>query len=175
MKHALPQYERVVSDRERVLGSYHPDTMTARGNLANAYLAARRVKDAIPVYERTLADREMAQGADDMDTMTARGNLANAYHSAGRLKDALPLYEQTLAACERVLGPTHQSTLTATGEPGLRLPRRAAAVRGDRGVRAHPGRLRAGPRPGSPADPCGAGEPQGRPSGLTPDPAGPAD
>ena len=146
------------ADRERVLGTYHPDTLTARGNLANAYLAARRLKDALPVYERTLADREMAQGADDVDTLTARGNLANAYHSAGRLKDALPLYEQTLVDCERVLGPTHQATLTSRANLALRLPRRAAADRGGQGVRAHPGRLRAGARPGSPADPGRAGK-----------------
>jgi tetratricopeptide (TPR) repeat protein len=41
-----------------VQGRDHPDTLTARGNLAAAYRAADRLRDAIGAYKRVLADRD---------------------------------------------------------------------------------------------------------------------
>ncbi|MEU2107157.1 FxSxx-COOH system tetratricopeptide repeat protein [Nocardia sp. NPDC019255] len=101
------------TDHERVLGTDHPDTLTARNNLAGAYQSAGRLTEAIPLYEQTLADRERILGLDHPDTLTARNNLAGAYQSAGRLTEASDLLDQTLADCERVLGADHPNTLAA--------------------------------------------------------------
>ena len=99
--------------RERVLGADHPDTLTARNNLADAYVSAGRLDEAIPLFERTLADHERVLGADHPDTLTSRHNLAGAYVSAGRLGEAIPLFERTLADRERVLGADHPDTLAS--------------------------------------------------------------
>ncbi|WP_420819164.1 tetratricopeptide repeat protein [Nonomuraea lactucae] len=53
---AVPLLERALADRERILGNDHPDTLSSRNNLANAYLDARDLRRAIPLLERTLAD-----------------------------------------------------------------------------------------------------------------------
>jgi len=110
---AIEYGHSLVDDSERVLGKTHPDTLTARNNLAYAYQDAGRLDKAIPLYERTLADSERVLGKTHPDTLTARNNLAYAYQDAGRLDKAIPLYERTLADSERVLGKTHPSTLTA--------------------------------------------------------------
>ena len=94
-------------------GPDHPDTLTARANLADTYHLANKLADALPLYERTFADRERVQGPEHPDTITACGNLASAYHSARKLTVALPLYERTLADCERV----HRRR--PPGHPGL--------------------------------------------------------
>ena len=39
---AIAIYEPLLADRERILGAEHPDTLTTRGNLADAYQAAGR-------------------------------------------------------------------------------------------------------------------------------------
>ena len=104
---------RLLADRERVLGPDHPDTLTARNNLANAYRAVGRADEAITLHEQTLADRERVQGPDHPDTLSSRNNLANAYLAAGRADEAFALREQTLADRERVQGPDHPDTLTA--------------------------------------------------------------
>jgi hypothetical protein len=109
---AIPLYERTLADREQVLGSAHPDTLTARNNLAGAYQPAGRLAEAIPLYERTLADREQVLGGTHPSTLTSRNNLAGAYRSAGRLAEAIPLYERTLADREQVLGDAHPETLS---------------------------------------------------------------
>ena len=105
--------ESVLADLERVLGAAHPNTLTARSNLAYAYASAGDLGRAISLYEQTLADCERVLGADHPDTLTARNDLAYAYASAGDLGRAIPLYEQTLADLERVLGSDHPDTLTA--------------------------------------------------------------
>src|ERR1019366_919717 len=85
-KDAIALYESVLADRGRVQGPDHPDTLTARANLAYAHRTAGRLKQAMPIYERVLADRERVQGPDHPDTLTARGNLAHASPSARRPK-----------------------------------------------------------------------------------------
>ena len=101
----------LAADCERVLGADHPDTLTSRNNLAEAYRAAGRTAEAIALYERTLADRERVLGADHPNTLGSRNNLALAYQAAGRTAEAIPLYERTLADRERVLGADHPNTL----------------------------------------------------------------
>ncbi len=112
MKDAIPLYERLVVDRERVQGPDHRDTLTARANLAGAYHSAGRLADALPVYEQAVADFERVLGTDHPDTLTSRGNLAHAYYMARRLSDAIRMFERTIADSERALGPDHPLTKT---------------------------------------------------------------
>ena len=55
---AIAVGESLTADLGRVLGSGHPDTLTAQNNLAAAYRDAGRFGEAIPLFERTLAARE---------------------------------------------------------------------------------------------------------------------
>ncbi|MFJ9251099.1 tetratricopeptide repeat protein, partial [Streptomyces sp. NPDC101776] len=57
----------------------HPDTLTARNNLANSYSHAGRLQEALDLREQVLADRERILGPDHPATLTARNNLANSY------------------------------------------------------------------------------------------------
>ena len=98
---------------KRAQGPDHPDTITARGNLASAYHSARKLAQAIPLYEENLADCERVFGPDHPDTLTSRSNLAHAYHTVGRYAEAQAMFERTLADAERALGPDHPLTQTA--------------------------------------------------------------
>ena len=105
--------EAVLADSERLLGTDHPDTLTARHNLANAYQAAGRTTEAITLHEQNLADRQRVLGPDHPRTLTSRNNLANAYQDAGRTTEAITLHERTLADSQRLLGPDHPDTLNS--------------------------------------------------------------
>jgi tetratricopeptide (TPR) repeat protein len=85
---AVALHERTLTDRERVLGPDHPDTLGSRNNLAAAYQEAGRTAEAIALHERTLTDYERLLGRDHPHTLTSRNNLANAYQDAGRTDDA---------------------------------------------------------------------------------------
>ncbi|WP_083872396.1 FxSxx-COOH system tetratricopeptide repeat protein [Nocardia testacea] len=110
---AVTYLHRAIAHHERVLGPDHPDTLTARHNLAYAYSSAGRTAEAIPLFERTLTDSERILGSDHPDTLTSRNNLADAYRSAGRAAEAISLFERTLTDSERLLGPDHPSTLNS--------------------------------------------------------------
>ena len=116
---AIAVGEPLTADSERVLGPDHPDTLTSRDNLANAYQDAGRTGEAITLHEQTLTDRERVLGPDHPNTLTSRGNLALAYQVAGRTGEAITLHEQNLADSERVLGPDHPDTLASRGNLAL--------------------------------------------------------
>jgi len=113
MPDAIAMGEPLTADLERVLGPDHPDTISARNNLARAYRATGRVADAIPLVQQTLATRERLLGADHPSTITSRNNLASAYRASGRPAEAIPLFEANVAACERLLGADHPKTLAS--------------------------------------------------------------
>jgi hypothetical protein len=75
---AIPLFERVLADSERVLGKDHPDTLTPRAGLAVTYQDEGRTPEAISLDEQTLADSERILGTDHPDTLTSRNNLAYA-------------------------------------------------------------------------------------------------
>ena len=115
---AITLQETVLTDRERILGPEHPDTLTARHE-------PRRLLPAGGTHHRrdhpprtVLTDRERLLGPEHPDTLIARNNLAVSYWQAGRTDDAITLQETVLTDRERLLGPEHPDTLTA------RKPRR---------------------------------------------------
>ena len=95
------------------LGADHPETLTSRNNLANAYQDAGKLEEAITLYEQNLKDFEDLLGPAHPETLTSRNNLANAYQDAGRLNEAIALYEQALTDSTHILGPNHLYTLAA--------------------------------------------------------------
>ena len=116
---AIIYFARAYSDRQRVLGPDHPDTLGSRNNLAYAYRAAGDLGRAIPLYEATLTDRQRVLGPDHPNTLGSRNNLASAYQAAGDLGRAIPLYEATLTDCRRVLGDGHPLTMTVNENLGI--------------------------------------------------------
>ncbi|MFD9061846.1 tetratricopeptide repeat protein, partial [Kitasatospora purpeofusca] len=119
--------EGVAADRERLLGPDHPDTLSARGNLATSYRQAGRTGEATVLGERVLADRERLLGHDHPDTLTARNNLATSYAWAGRTGEATALLEGVAADRERLLGPDHPDTLSARGNLAVSYARAGRA------------------------------------------------
>ncbi|WP_333775871.1 tetratricopeptide repeat protein, partial [Streptomyces sp. IBSBF 3136] len=73
---AIEYDERTARHSYDIHGPDHPDTLSARNNLANSYGDAGRIQDALDLRERVLADRERILGDDHPDTLSARNNLA---------------------------------------------------------------------------------------------------
>ena len=87
------------------LGPDHPDTLTARNNLAGAYRAAGRLDEAITLYEQVFSGRSRVLGPDHRSTLTSRDHLTDTYWEAGRLDEAITLKKQILADAMRIMGP----------------------------------------------------------------------
>ncbi|MFF8191831.1 tetratricopeptide repeat protein, partial [Streptomyces bobili] len=79
---AIPLFEQTLTDRVRVLGEDHPDTLASRNNLATAYWSVGDRGRAIPLFEQTLTDRVRVLGEDHPDTLDSRNTLADARQQA---------------------------------------------------------------------------------------------
>ena len=117
--------QQILEARERVSGSEHPDTLTARAWLA--YLAGRAgdAAAARDQYAALLSVRERVSGPEHPDTLTVRDGLAFWTGRAGDAAAARDQYAALLSVRERVSGPEHPDTLTVrdglarwTGEAG---------------------------------------------------------
>jgi hypothetical protein len=70
--------QQTLTDRRRVLGEDHPDTLTSRINLAGAYEQTGDLGRAIPLCEQTLTNCVRALGEDHPITLGCRSRLAAA-------------------------------------------------------------------------------------------------
>ncbi|KAF8529586.1 hypothetical protein BU17DRAFT_79596 [Hysterangium stoloniferum] len=104
---------QVVENREQILGTEHPETLTARANLADTYRQLGRWTDAEQLEVQVLEASEQILGTEHPNTLTARASLAGTYHQLGRWTDAEQLQVQVLEASEQILGTEHPNTLTA--------------------------------------------------------------
>src|SRR4029077_14158479 len=73
---ALELLQRILDARERSLGPEHPQTLTARGNLAHLTGMAGDAAGARDQYAALLPTMERVLGAEHPHTLAIRGNLA---------------------------------------------------------------------------------------------------
>jgi len=122
---ALAVQRQVLRAWEETQGAEHPDTLTARGNLAYYTGEAGDAAGARDQYAALLPVRERVSGAEHRETLIARGNLARWTGAAGDAAGARDQFAALLPVFERVFGAEHPHTLTAranlaswTGEAG---------------------------------------------------------
>jgi hypothetical protein len=98
---------------EEAYGPDHPDTLTARSNLAHWTGKGGDAAGARDQYAALLPIAERVQGPEHPDTLTARHNLARWTGVAGDAAEARDQYVVLVPVMERVLGPEHPDTLSA--------------------------------------------------------------
>jgi len=102
------------------VGPDHPDTLTARANLAAWTGEAGALATARDLYAALLPDLVRVLGPDHPHTLTARGNLAARTGETGDPATARDVYAALLPDMVRVLGPDHPHTLTTRADLALR-------------------------------------------------------
>ncbi|MGA5727099.1 tetratricopeptide repeat protein [Streptomyces seoulensis] len=83
---AIEYDERTARHSNEIHGPDHPDTLSARNNLAVSYSDTERVEEALNLGERALADCERILGNDHPATLIARKNLARARDAAAAVQ-----------------------------------------------------------------------------------------
>jgi tetratricopeptide (TPR) repeat protein len=109
---AIRLAREALADFENEPGS-RASRLTAREDLAGAYLGGGQLSAAVDAFRELLALREETQGRDHPQTITARGQLAAACRAAGLLKEAIALGRRALADFERTCGSDHVDALAA--------------------------------------------------------------
>ncbi|MFJ3439368.1 tetratricopeptide repeat protein [Streptomyces cyaneofuscatus] len=77
-RQAADLYQQVLTDRERILGPEHPNTLISRSSLAIVLGGLGQHRQAADLHQRVLTDRERILGPDHPSTLISRDNLADA-------------------------------------------------------------------------------------------------
>ena len=121
---AVEYWSELAAVSDRVLGGGHPDTLTARARLAEAYLVAGQVAEAVSWFRWVLTERVRVLGPDHPSAITARRDLGRALMAAAEFSEAVTWLERVVGDYERIRGPDRPQTLAAQDEL-------AAAYRGE--------------------------------------------
>ncbi len=105
--------ERALQEQIETLGSAHPETITARNNLASKYAQIGRREAAVAQFELALAEAERVFGDDHPQTDVIRENLAWSYEDAGQPGNAAEQWETLLKHRDERLGPVAGDTVAA--------------------------------------------------------------
>ncbi|MEU4594827.1 tetratricopeptide repeat protein [Micromonospora aurantiaca (nom. illeg.)] len=110
---AVAYWKHMTEQAVRLLGHEHPNTLTARANLAASFGQAGRITEAITIEERVATDSARLLGREHPDTLAAHANLATSYRRAGRTTEAIILIKRVVADYVQLLGDEHPHTLSA--------------------------------------------------------------
>ena len=111
---AYKNISKAFEERERVLGSEHPDTLTNLGDLAEVVKSQGKYEEAEDMNRRALHGREKILGKEHSDTLTIIHNLALVLQHQGKYKEAEELVQRVVDSRERTLGKEHPYTLMCT-------------------------------------------------------------
>jgi eukaryotic-like serine/threonine-protein kinase len=95
-KEAESFLEKSLSERRRLLGPEHPDTLMAMQALADLYLDEGAFARGEPLARETLDLRSRVLGPDDRNTLASAGLLARYYVNTGRPRPATDLLAEKL-------------------------------------------------------------------------------
>ena len=118
---ARPLFERALTDRRRMLGEDHPDTLGSANNLAFDLRALGEYERARQLDEDILIRRRRVLGADHPDTLRSANNLAADLRALDEYERARRLDEDILTRSRQVLGEDHPDTLRSANNLALDL------------------------------------------------------
>ncbi|MBQ1081514.1 MULTISPECIES: tetratricopeptide repeat protein [unclassified Nocardiopsis] len=105
--------ERTLQSLVERLGTEHPDTITARNNLATKYAQMGRRQAAVQQFELALGEAVAVYGEEHPRTEIIRENLAWALEDVGCPADAAAQWEILLGQRESQFGPADEDTVEA--------------------------------------------------------------
>lgn len=105
--------ERTLRSLVELHGTEHPDTITARNNLATKYAQMGRRQSAVQQFEVALDEAVSVYGDEHPRTEIIRENLAWGLEDAGRPADAAQHWEMLLRERESQFGPADEDTVEA--------------------------------------------------------------
>ncbi|GAA2280736.1 hypothetical protein GCM10010145_61240 [Streptomyces ruber] len=113
---AITHFRHLAHAAHQRLGSDHPDTLTARGDLAHWQGVAGDWANAFTSFRDLLEHAIQTLGPDHPFTLTVRGHLAHWRQELGDEAGAAADLDALLADRKRVLGSNHPDTLTTQGD-----------------------------------------------------------
>ena len=91
----------------------HPDILSSRNSLADAYLLEGQVEKAIALLEKNLKHSKTIPGTTRHNTQTPRNDFMSVLRAGDRINKATTPHQQTQKDRPRILGPDHPEILAS--------------------------------------------------------------
>ena len=104
-------FEQKVSDRQRLLGPEHQDTLASMAELAEVYCLQKEYEKAAPLLKHVIEVRKELLGEGHPETLHSIYELAQIYIAQKHWADAELLCHHALKGYTEKLGPQHEKTL----------------------------------------------------------------
>ena len=105
------RYEQVLSEREKVLGVGHPDTLKTVHEMASIFSYQGEYDKALEWYGRALAGMEKVLGVDHPETLTTVHEMASIFHYQGEYDKELEWINRALVGTEGIGSGPPMATL----------------------------------------------------------------
>lgn len=112
---------QVISDRRRIQGAEHPDTLKALEQHAIVLIDLGRAIEAEPQLRKVVDDLRRIEGPEHPDTLSAMSSLATALRDLGRPEEAEPLLRKVVEVRTRTLGAESLETLASINSLAILL------------------------------------------------------
>ncbi|MEI6454006.1 MAG: tetratricopeptide repeat protein, partial [Actinomycetes bacterium] len=108
--YGLRMREEILRLTQTRMGTHHPKTLMAMGNLADSHHALGHLEEAVGMKEKTLHLIRQLLGSHHPDTLKAMSSLARSLSAADRPKEAVGIREELLCRLRQRLGADHHDT-----------------------------------------------------------------
>ena len=116
---AVEIYNRVITLRERLYGTEHPDTAKSYNNIGIVYCYLSEYEKALEYHLKALKIKEKAFGTEHPNTARSYNNIGNVYGLLRKYKKALEYLIKALKIKEKVLGTEHPNTAMSYNNIGI--------------------------------------------------------
>mmetsp|Transcript_67514 Transcript_67514/g.119835 ORF Transcript_67514/g.119835 Transcript_67514/m.119835 type:complete len:465 (+) Transcript_67514:92-1486(+) len=111
----------VLDARLRTLGPDHPETLSAKRNLAKTLQRLGDLKEAEALQQQVVEAQMRTLGPEDPHTISAKRDLAETLKASGDLKGVERLHREVFEARRHTLGPDHDETIKSKNELAVAL------------------------------------------------------
>ena len=98
--------------RERIKGTWHPDTAAVYNDIARVYNLMGEYPKALELYQKALEICKKALGEEHSNTAATYNNIALVYNNLGDYAKAMEFYQKDLEISEKTWGKDHPNIAT---------------------------------------------------------------
>ena len=110
---AQPHLQRALELRRKLLGDFHPDTLSVMNDLAELEIDEGKFAAAQSLNLQVLEARRRVLGENDPATLKTLDNVATTYEKQGQYAQAADVETKVLDVSRRILGERHNDTISA--------------------------------------------------------------
>ena len=102
-----------VAKASDVLGIDHPDILSSRNSLANAYLLEGQIEKAIALLEQNLKHSKTTPATTQHDIQAPQNQSMSTFRAADRIDKVVPPHQQTQKSHSHPLSPDHSEIVAS--------------------------------------------------------------